>query len=394
MFSGMNERTALLVGAGIGGPVLAMFLKRLSMKVVVVESREVVAQSEGAFLGVAPNGMNVLDALGLLGPEGLPGGHTCERFEFRNNSDKNIGEIDRSRDRAQFKWPLTMVRRGELHAFLANAAKERGVEIHHGRRLTNLSLPSRAEGITAAFSDGTTLSADFLIGCDGLRSATRALILPEAPAPTFSGLLDFGGFARAPNLGLEPGVNYMVFGRRAFFGAFVTPDGEAWWFHNGPEGSPADHRARMLELHKDDPAWVTQLIKVTPNILGPWPLHELTSMPRWTEGRVALLGDAAHAMSPSAGQGASLAMEDAMVLAQCLRDVDDVPAAFQLFERLRRPRVDAIAKHAARQSNTKAPTRMGEWFRDRLLPFFLRLGSKAQTQSYAFRIDWEQRVKL
>jgi 2-polyprenyl-6-methoxyphenol hydroxylase-like FAD-dependent oxidoreductase len=381
-------KTALLVGAGIGGPVLAMFLKRLGMDVTLVESRESVAQSEGAFLGVAPNGMNVLDDLGLA--EGLPGGHACKRFEFRNAADKNIGEIDRSQDKSLFKWPLTMVRRGELHAYLANAAQERGVKIHHGKRMTQcLPLPSgegRGEGMSAEFTDRTTLTANFIIGADGLRSTTRKLILPNAPEPKFSGLLDFGGFAKSRSPNLEPNVNYMVFGRRAFFGAFPTPDGETWWFHNGPPGES------LLELHKDDPSWISDLIKATPQILGPWQLHDLRSMPRWTEGRVALLGDAAHAMSPSAGQGASLAMEDAMVLAQCLRDIDDVPRAFQTYERLRRPRVDAIAKHAARQSNNKAPTRMSEWFRDRMLPFFLRFGAKSQTQSYEFRIDWQQRV--
>lgn len=387
MIRGMNQRTALLVGAGIGGPVLAMFLKRLGMEVVLVESREAVAQSEGAFLGVAPNGMNVLDELGLLGPSGLPASHACTRFEFRNSANKNIGSIDRSGDREQFKWPLTMVRRGDLHAFLAQAAEERGIKIRHGLRLTSLPLPlgeGGGKGLTAAFSNGTSLTADFLVGCDGLRSATRSLIMPEAPAPTPSGLLDFGGFARVPNLGLEPGVNHMVFGRRAFFGAFTTPEGETWWFHNGPPGED------MLELHAEDPPWINQLIRATPQVLGPWPLHELVAMPRWTKGRVCLLGDAAHAMSPSAGQGASLAMEDAMVLAQCLRDVADVPAAFEQFERLRRPRVDAIARHAARQSNNKAPSRVGEWFRDRLLPYFIRFGARAQTQSYAFHIDWEK----
>ncbi len=389
----MSKRTALLVGAGIGGPVLAMFLKRLGMEVVLVESREAVAQSEGAFLGVAPNGMNVLDELGLLG-SGLPGGHACTRFEFRNSADQNIGAIDRSGDREQFKWPLTMVRRADLHTFLAKAAEERGIHIRHGLRLIKLKqelpLPSgegRGEGLEAVFQDGSIVTADFLIGCDGLRSTTRALIMPEAPAPTPSGLLDFGGFAKVEIPGLEPGVNHMVFGRRAFFGAFTTPEGETWWFHNGPPGED------MLALHAEDPPWINQLIRATPQVLGPWPLNELKAMPRWTKGRVCLLGDAAHAMSPSAGQGASLAMEDAMVLAQCLRDVVDVPAAFEQFERLRRPRVDAIAKHAARQSNNKAPSRIGEWFRDRLLPYFIRFGAKAQTESYGFRIEWGKEVR-
>jgi 2-polyprenyl-6-methoxyphenol hydroxylase-like FAD-dependent oxidoreductase len=246
-------------------------------------------------------------------------------------------------------------------------------------------------GVRATFTDGTHLEGEFLVGADGLRSTTRPFAVPKAPAPVFSGLLDFGGFTRVEGLPFPAGINQMVFGRRAFFGAFTTPTGETWWFHNGPPGEGA-HRARLLELHRDDPAWVRQLIESTPSLLGPWGIHDLHAMPRWTSGRVCLIGDAAHAMSPSAGQGASLAMEDAMVLAQCIRDVPDVRAAFVRFEQLRRPRVDAIFKEAQRQSSRKAPTPLSEWFRDRMLPFFLKFGAAAQTKSYAFRIDWDERI--
>jgi 2-polyprenyl-6-methoxyphenol hydroxylase-like FAD-dependent oxidoreductase len=148
----------------------------------------------------------------------------------------------------------------------------------------------------------------------------------------------------------------------------------------------------MLELHRDDPPWISELICATPQLLGPWRIHELPAMPRWSNGRVGLLGDAAHAMSPSAGQGASMAFEDAMVLAQCLRDDSDVPRALATFERLRRPRVDAIWKSAQRASSHKAPTRLQAWFRDRLLPFFVKLGEREQNRAYAFRIDWDTRT--
>lgn len=192
----------------------------------------------------------------------------------------------------------------------------------------------------------------------------------------------------------------MVFGRRAFFGAFTTPAGETWWFHNGPAPDPErPHdklstdamRERMLELHHEDPSWIADVIRATPGILGPWPMYELGAMPRWSDGRVCLLGDAAHAMSPSAGQGASLAMEDAVVLAQSLRDLGDPIQAFVRFELRRRPRVDRIFKQAQRTSNTKAmPSPVSEWFRDRLLPMFLRLGASSQTRSYAYRIPWTE----
>jgi 2-polyprenyl-6-methoxyphenol hydroxylase-like FAD-dependent oxidoreductase len=115
-------------------------------------------------------------------------------------------------------------------------------------------------------------------------------------------------------------------------------------------------------------------------------------MPRWHSGRVCLIGDAAHATTPSAGQGASLALEDAMVLAQCIRDIDAPEHAFTAFERARRTRVEAIVKQSRRNGSGKAVSGpIGEWVRDRVLPFFLRLGTKAQERQYGYRINWAER---
>lgn len=377
----MNQRTAIIVGAGIAGPALAMWLQRIGIRPVVYESRSSEALSEGAFLGVAPNGMNALAPLGLA-ESVLAIGHPCSAFEFCNARGRPIGSIDRSRDRERFQWPLTMVRRAELYRVLLAEALRRGVEVHFESPLE--SLTQTPAEVRARLRDGRTIAADLLVGCDGIASATRASVMPDATEPSFTGLLDWGGFAKIPTLPFAPGVNQMVFGARAFFGAFTTEAGETWWFHNGPPDQP------LLDLHREDPPWITELIRATPKVLGPWPLRELRAMPRWSVGRVALIGDAAHAMSPSAGQGASMALEDAMVLAQCLRDDSDVPRAMKTFERARRPRVDAIFEAARRNSDTKAPSAARAWLRDRMLPMFLKLGAREQDRAYAHRIEWEQ----
>ena len=390
----MTRQHAVIVGTGIAGPVVAMWLDRIGFRVTLVEARPSPALAEGAFLGVAPNGMNALAALGLA-ERVLDKGYGCHGFEFLNGRGGRIGQIDRGRDRETFGWPLTMIRRGDLHALLAEGCRERGIVPAYGRKLS--SLTTTGQGVCAQFEDGAEVEGDLLLGCDGVRSATRAVSLPDAPAPAFTGLLDFGGFVRTRDaLPFPPGVNGMVFGRRAFFGAFTTPDGETWWFHNGPPNDrdldAEGHRARLIELHRDDPDWIRRLIASTPRLLGPWRIHELRAMPRWSAGRVCLVGDAAHAMSPSAGQGASLAMEDAVVLAQCLRDIGDIPRAFAAFEALRRPRVDAIFESARRNSSSKAPSRLGAWLRDRMMPLFMGIAGKAQTRSYAWKPDFERRV--
>jgi FAD-dependent urate hydroxylase len=384
---------AIIIGAGIGGPVLAMWLRRIGYEVLAVEARHDAAVEEGAFLGVAPNGMNSLEALGLatlVSAHGAP----CDLFRFSNRRGAEIGQIDRSRDREQLGYPLTMIRRGRLQAVLSEEARRRGVGLHYGKRLIAIdrSVPHQ---VTALFDDGSTESADLLIGCDGLRSTVRRLVLPDAPAPTYSGLLDFGGFATGVDTPVPRGVNEMVFGSKAFFGAFTTPAGETWWFHNGAGRvdarlQPEEARERLIELHRDDPAWIAHVIRATPQILGPWPIHDLIEMPRWSDGNVCLLGDAAHAMSPSAGQGASMAIEDAMVLAKCLRDLENPARAFAAFERMRRPRVIAIYKEARRNSSGKAVGgRWSEWLRDRMLPLFLRLGAASQSRHYAYRFSWD-----
>lgn len=393
----MNEtrpiRKVLIVGGGIGGPVLGMWLRRIGLEVVVAEARSGAALAEGAFLGVAPNGMNAVSELDLADAISEQG-HPCEAFRFSNRKGAVLGTIDRSADRERFGFPLTMIRRSDLHVLLTDAAIRRGVDVQFDQRLVDLDLTT-PDTVGARFADGREREADVVIGCDGTRSTVRRIVMPDAPVPRPLGLLDCGGFAPAGDVLLPSGVNEMVFGRRAFFGVFRTTGDEIWWFHNGP---PTDRplgeralRARLLELHHEDPPWIGRLIESTPKLLGPWPLHEIVEMPRWSSGRVCLLGDAAHAMSPSAGQGASMAFEDALVLARCLRDHDDNPAAaFAAFERTRRPRVDAITRFARRSASGKAiESRFAEWLRDRLLPLFIRLGGPTQTKTYGYRLCWE-----
>jgi len=380
-----NVKTVLIVGAGIGGPVLGMALQRQGLTVRLVEARPASATAEGAFLGLAPNGMNGLVELDLA-TRVRELGHACTAFRFSNRKGKTLGEIDRSADPARFGHALTMMRRVDLHALLADEAERRGVTLERGKRLVALDAKS---GV-ARFADGTVVEADVVVGCDGLRSTVRSLVFPEAPAPRFSELFDYGGFAPRVPPNLTPGVNEMVFGRRAFFGAFATARGETFWFHNGPppqaNSEEAAPRERLLALHTDDPPWIADVIRATPNVLGPWPLFELDPLPAWCRERVVLLGDAAHAMSPSAGQGASLAIEDALVLARSFAAEPDRVSALASYQRARRPRVERIAKVARRSSNGKAPSNwLTESMRDFVLPFFLRLGGAEQERAYEYR---------
>lgn len=190
-----------------------------------------------------------------------------------------------------------------------------------------------------------------------------------------------------------------VFGKRAFFGFFAAPE-ETFWFSNlpAPEPSPAELaeesperlRERLLEAHRDDPEVVRRILEGATAPLGRWPLLEMPPLPRWHRGRICLIGDAAHATPPHAGQGASLALEDALLVARCLRDEPDPASAFATFERIRRSRVERILAQAKRNGSSKAPGGpLVRWIRDWTLPLFLRLGTGAAERTWGYRLEWE-----
>jgi FAD-dependent urate hydroxylase len=176
-----------------------------------------------------------------------------------------------------------------------------------------------------------------------------------------------------------PGEMRMSFGRRAFFGWVAGPDGRVWWFANPPrrhpvepgEFTPETWRAHLLGLFDGEPA--ARLIRATSEILGPWNTRDLPRVPVWHGDRIVLIGDAAHAVAPSSGQGASMALEDAVVLGHSLREHRDLPAALSAYEAARRPRVEKVVAHGRRTSGTKVLGPVGAAIRDAMMPLVMRL---------------------
>jgi FAD-dependent urate hydroxylase len=202
----------------------------------------------------------------------------------------------------------------------------------------------------------------------------------------------------------EPGSYTLIFGKRAFFGYLLAPDGEVWWFANVPRGDePARGEVeaitaqawqhRLAELYANDAGPAVRLVQASDpaDIKNASPIHSIPHLPRWHTDRMVVIGDAAHAPTPTSGQGASLAIEDAVVLAKCLRDLPDPQQAFARFEALRRPRVEPIIKVAARINSNKTARPLTRVFRDAVLPVILRLtaNSKQVNQQYRYHIDWD-----
>ena len=203
-----------------------------------------------------------------------------------------------------------------------------GIPIRFGARLTGITTEP---AVHATFADGHRASADILIGCDGIGSPTRTHIDAHAPNPRYSGLVGLGGFARVAGLSPTPATQHFVFGRR--LSCISGTRDTVYWFANITADEPsrgslrdvssAEWLDRLRDLHQDDPYPVPQIIDGHDGDLGAYPIYDLSGVPRWSRGRVVAVGDAVHATSPSAGQGASLALEDAQALAVCLREEAD-----------------------------------------------------------------------
>lgn len=387
-------RRALIIGGGIAGPVTAMALQRAGLHPEIHEAYGHGSDGVGAFLTLARNGLAALEALGLR--ETVAGlGMDTPRMEIVNGRGKRL---------AVLSHPSRTLKRADLYRALRDEAVRRGVPIHYGRRLTDAELIGG--GVRARFADGSTAEGDLLIGADGLRSRTRTIIDPAAPRARHVGLLNTGGFARGVTVPGEPGTAYFIYGRRCFFGYLIHPDGEVWWFANPPSRreptreelaaiTPERWRARLTELFAGDTGPMLEIINATEHILAGWNTYDFPTVPTWFNDRMVILGDAAHATSPSSGQGASMAIEDAVVLAKCLRDVPgEVREAFAAFERLRRDRVERIVAQGRRNGSGKAPGPVGAFLRDLLMPVFMRLLAGRDTLSwiYDYRVTWDDPV--
>ncbi|TQM16060.1 2-polyprenyl-6-methoxyphenol hydroxylase-like FAD-dependent oxidoreductase [Pseudonocardia kunmingensis] len=382
----------LICGAGIAGCALALGLHRVGIDSRLIEARSSAGPEEGAFLTIAPNGMIALAALGQPGLVEAARGAAVSGIEFRNAAGRRIARLDGTGDRARYGATSHLVRRGLLREQLLVAVREAGIAVEHGARVAAVrETPGEA---TVVLEDGRELGADVVVGADGIWSQVRASVWPDAPRPAYGGVIDCGGWV--PIDLPDSRAQQMYFGRRAFFG-FVVHRGTAYWFSNVPAPEPArgtlakiDPAAwleRVRELHADDPAAVRRVLDAATTSLGAWPIYDLPSLATWQTARVCLVGDAAHATNPSAGQGASLCLEDAVILPRALRDSPNTAIALANFTNTRRGRVEQIVAMGRRIGTRKASSAAGSRFRDLSLPLFLRMGASATHEQYSYRVD-------
>lgn len=343
---------ALVIGGGIGGATAAMALQKAGIDSVVYEAYPTDAENIGAFLTVMNNGMTALRAIDVHQPV-IDNSFAATGAEYISATGKWVNERKYPQNNGTINLPRTL-KRGALNRIMHTELRARGIPVKHSKRLEHAE--TQADGtVVAHFADGTSDCGDLLIGADGLHSVTRKLIDPDAIQPRYVGLTILLGYTDKATPKSPPGLFQMYYGKRAFFGYIVDTNGETWWFARIPGPEIAKHALRdtpteqwrrtAASFFTDDDIPAVEIIE-KPGTIFPVNTYDLPSVRHWHNSSMVLLGDSAHAVSPSAGQGASLTVEDSVVLAKCLRDLPDLPTAFSTYENLRRKRVEQVIRTA------------------------------------------------
>ena len=342
-----------IVGGGLGGLAAALFLEKAGLDATVYEQASELREV-GAGIVVSPNMVRPLGQLGLA--DKLPGFAVRleAAWEFRRWKDGRVLSVQSMGEECErlYGAPCYVAHRGDLLALFQRALPDGVLRLDH--RCVELDQGEREVELTFVSRNGRTrkVTADVAIGADGIHSVVRLAVAPKIDA-RFSGLCAFRCLVpaeRAPDIALRPVqtlwlgpgrhfVHYPISAGRLVNVVAIAPAG-AWrtesWTANGD----------LSDLVAEFEGWDDRLRQLitSANSTKRWAMYDRDPLERWTAGRISLLGDAAHAMLPFYAQGAAQAIEDAVVLADCLGSADhgSVRQALRRYEEMRRPRTSQV----------------------------------------------------
>lgn len=342
----------VVVGGGVAGAACAVALRRIGADVTVYEAYEDPAGPVGSFVSLARNGLRGLAALGCL--EAVrDAGFPVARQRMWSGAGRLLADVARHR-RPDDPVHSVTIWRADLVAALRAEAVRAGARIVTGRR------------VDAA--DPDLRDADLVVGADGIWSAVRSVVDPAAPKPSYAGLYTASGVSDLPDA--EPGTFNMVFARRGAFIHVAAPGGEVWWAAQVAAPAPPDPGAvgAAALASRYPEAAPAAVLRATRRMSGVTLNHVLAPVTHRHTDRLVLVGDAAHPVG--AGQGASMAIEDAVVLARELHGAGTVAGALAAFDALRTRRTGKMARVASTNRDAKTAGPLAARVRDLAMPLF------------------------
>ena len=332
----------LIAGGGIGGLSAAIALHRAGLDFSLFEQSGAFGDI-GAGMSLWPNATRVLHAWGVLGPV-VALGQPVSRFDLLRSDGRLISTLPV----AGVPTPALCIHRADLHRCLRDALpRER---LHTDHRLA--SFDEDGDRVTLRFSDGREVAGGGLVGADGVNSVVRSRLHGNT-APSYRGYCIWRGIAPDFN-GRVDGQISETWGSGRRFGILPIGRGRVCWYatRNGPPSqpdAPEGRKAEVIDLFKDWHRPIPALLQETdPASILKNNARDRPALRGWGTGRVTLLGDAAHPITPNLGQGACLAIEDAACLAKALAAARDIPGAFRSYETTRRRRTSFVALRSRR----------------------------------------------
>ncbi|HKV58560.1 MAG TPA: FAD-dependent monooxygenase [Ktedonobacteraceae bacterium] len=337
----------LIVGAGIGGIVAAIALQRAGIDVTVFE-RVKEQQEVGAGLSLWANAIRALQKIGLA--EMLESiGKPLPSQSILSWQGDIISETPVKTLAERYGTPLIAVHRADLQAALLKAVGDSVV--HSGVACTGFQQDET--GVRVQLANGQEVAADLLLGADGIRSTIRAQMFGAAK-PRYAGYTAWRGIGHTTSGRWNDQMATETWGNGRRFGLVPLSEGRIYWFAtlNTPEGTPDPQTGRkqhLLKLFHTCHAPVSAVIEATDEaVILHNDIYDRPSLSHWSNGRVTLLGDAAHPMTPNMGQGACQAIEDAVTLATCLTTQSTIASALQAYEAQRLKQANKVVQRSYR----------------------------------------------
>jgi 2-polyprenyl-6-methoxyphenol hydroxylase-like FAD-dependent oxidoreductase len=367
MFSSSTANSVTIIGAGVGGLTLGLALKKNGIHPRFFELRDPDYDFGGAIM-LTPNALRVMDSIGAYSRVKSKGFH-FETMSFMTDPAHQLTGKYYFGQKDVYGYDGLRISRKVLIHELREMVKEAGIEIHHGRKFTRV-VSEDVNGVVFEFADGTRENAEMLIGADGIHSKVRSYIFPDIH-PQYSGFLGVTYCFPRANLPVPTEdfpLPVSLLGKQgSFIMAPQNVGGQEIFVGRQYKCAPKDRsgwdallkeKELLIDMHQRDTKEWSPLVQAaqaqlsTPDAhsLSIWPFYTVPRMDRWhsSTGKVIILGDAAHAIPPTVGQGANQAFEDSYSLAMLLANLDGkarlLSEALEAWEGYRLERMDKVLR--------------------------------------------------